>query len=173
MSRPWSGRRADVGPESGLCPAYTPSTRRASLDDRGAVRCTLPVMVIYKITFPNGKIYVGQDRTNTSNYYGSADSAVIEGDFTPEQRRDFTIRKEILWESQTASRLEITQMEIHFIRTLRSNDPDIGYNKWPRLAGPSSRGAEHELTARVDSNNQCGSRAATDSPTNNPAGPGP
>jgi len=99
-------------------------------------------MVIYKITYPNGKIYVGQDRTNTLNYYGSADSALIEGDFTPEQRRDFTIRKEILWESPAASRSEITQTEIHFIRTLRSNDPAIGYNRWPRLpaedpAGPN------------------------------------
>jgi hypothetical protein len=43
-------------------------------------------MVVYKITYPNGKIYVGQDRTNALNYFGSADSALIEGDFTLEQR---------------------------------------------------------------------------------------
>jgi hypothetical protein len=60
--------------------------RRASLDGRVTVRCTLPVMVVYKITYPNGKIYVGQDRTNALNYFGSADSALIEGDFTLEQR---------------------------------------------------------------------------------------
>ncbi len=62
-------------------------------------------MAIYKITYPNGKIYVGQDRTNTLNYYGSADSALMERNLTPEQRRDFTIRKEILWESQTATKV--------------------------------------------------------------------
>ena len=52
--------------------------------------------VIYVITYPNGKIYVGQDRTDTLNYFGSADSRLIEADFTPEQRRDFTIRKQVL-----------------------------------------------------------------------------
>ena len=35
------------------------------------------------------------------------DSRLIEQDFTPEQRRDFTVRKEILWESDTASRSEV------------------------------------------------------------------
>jgi hypothetical protein len=49
--------------------------------------------VIYKITYPNGKIYVGQDRTNTLTYFGSVDSRLIEQDFTPEQQRDFTVRK--------------------------------------------------------------------------------
>jgi len=59
--------------------------------------------VAYTITYPNGKIYVGQDRTNTLTYFGSADSQLIEQDVTPEQRRDLTIRKEIRWESETAS----------------------------------------------------------------------
>ncbi len=90
-------------------------------------------MVIYKITYPNGKIYVGQDRTDTLNYFGSADSRLIEQDFTRDERRDFAIRKEILWESDTASRSEVSHVEIDFIRRLRSNDPGIGYNQWPRL----------------------------------------
>jgi hypothetical protein len=51
--------------------------------------------VIYKVTYPNGKIYVGMDLTDTLNYFGSADSKLIERDFTREQRRDMTIRKEI------------------------------------------------------------------------------
>jgi hypothetical protein len=59
--------------------------------------------IIYKITYPNGKIYIGQDRTDTITYFGSADAASIARDFTREQRRDFTIRREILWESETAS----------------------------------------------------------------------
>lgn len=92
------------------------------------------VKVVYKITFPNGKIYVGQNVTDTLNYFGSADSRLIERDFTREQRRDFSIRKEILWESETASNSEVTQMEIDFIRVLRSNDPVVGYNKRPKLA---------------------------------------
>lgn len=53
--------------------------------------------VIYKITYPNGKIYIGKDLTDDINYFGSANSKLIELDFIIEQRRDFTIRKEILW----------------------------------------------------------------------------
>jgi len=84
--------------------------------------------VIYKITYPNGKIYVGQDLTDSINYFGSASSELIAKDFTREQRRDFTIRKEILWESETASDTEVTKKEIEFIKQLNSNDPAIGYN---------------------------------------------
>jgi len=77
------------------------------------------------------QVYVGQDRTNTLTYFGSVDSRLVEHDFSPEQRRDFTVRKEILWESATASQSEVTRVEIEFIRALRSNDPAIGYNRWP------------------------------------------
>jgi hypothetical protein len=54
------------------------------------------MMVIYKITYPNGKIYVGQDHTDSINYFGSASSELIAKDFTREQQRNFVIRKEIL-----------------------------------------------------------------------------
>ena len=94
------------------------------------------VKAIYKITYPNGKIYVGKDLTGTLTYFGSADSAWIAADFTPEQRRDFSVRKEVLWESETASDAEVSQAEVRFIRSLGSNDPAIGYNRWPRFHGP-------------------------------------
>ena len=42
--------------------------------------------VVYKITYPNGKIYVGQDPTGTLNYFGSADSCLIERDFSDEEK---------------------------------------------------------------------------------------
>ena len=89
--------------------------------------------VIYKITYPNGKIYVGQDLTNSINYFGSASSELIAKDFTREQRRKFIIQKDILWESASASDAEVTQKELEFIKKLRSNDPAIGYNQWPKL----------------------------------------
>jgi hypothetical protein len=38
--------------------------------------------VIYKITYPNGKIYIGKDLTDSINYFGSAAPAVIARDFT-------------------------------------------------------------------------------------------
>ena len=58
---------------------------------------------VYKITYPNGKIYVGKDLTDSLNYFGSANSRLIEQDFSPQQRSDFTIRKQILWQSDSAS----------------------------------------------------------------------
>ena len=87
--------------------------------------------VIYKITYPNGKIYVGKDLTDSINYFGSADSSLIERDFTNEQRRDFTIRKEVLWESDSATDGEVAMKEVELIRAMRANDPSIGYNRWP------------------------------------------
>jgi hypothetical protein len=40
--------------------------------------------VIYKITYPNGKIYVGKDLTDSINYFGSANGDLIAADFTRE-----------------------------------------------------------------------------------------
>ena len=87
--------------------------------------------VIYKITFPNGKIYIGQDVTGSATYFGSANSATVAADFTPEQLRDFTIRKQILWESEDASSSEVNAMEIQLILKHRSNNPTVGYNRKP------------------------------------------
>jgi len=89
--------------------------------------------VIYKVTYPNGKIYVGQDRTDSVNYFGSASDGLIAKDFTREQRQDFTVRREILWESETASRSEVSKKEVEYILALRSNDPSVGYNRWPKF----------------------------------------
>jgi hypothetical protein len=88
--------------------------------------------VIYRITYPNGKIYVGKDLTDSVNYFGSASSELIARDFTREQRRDFTLRKDILWESTTATDTEVNKKEVEFITRLEANDPEIGYNRCPK-----------------------------------------
>lgn len=89
--------------------------------------------VIYKITYPNGKIYVGKDLTNSINYFGSADTQLIEKDFSWEERQVFTICREILWFSETATDSEVSELEAKMIRELKSNDPEIGYNRWPKF----------------------------------------
>lgn len=91
--------------------------------------------VIYKITYPNGKIYIGQDRTNSINYFGSASDALIAIDFTWEERLSFTITREILWASEEVSDRELTHREIEFILAFQSNNPEIGYNQTPRFKG--------------------------------------
>ncbi|MER7211915.1 hypothetical protein ABT340_33075 [Streptosporangium sp. NPDC000239] len=84
------------------------------------------------ITYPNGKIYIGSDLTDSANYFGSASSEHIAMDFTREERRDFTIRKQILWESSEATKSEVLRAEGEFIRMYRSNDPEVGYNRTHR-----------------------------------------
>lgn len=104
---------------------------------------------IYRITFPNGKIYVGMDLIGQINYFGSANSELIAADFTAEERRDFSIRKEILWESETASDEEVRAKEVELIRLYRSNDPAVGYNRWPRfVADPETIQIVREAASR-------------------------
>lgn len=92
-------------------------------------------MVIYRITYPNGKIYIGQDVTDSINYFGSASSDLIAADFAREDRMSFTITRDILWESESASKAEVDEMERRAIIEFRSNDPTVGYNRWPKFRG--------------------------------------
>jgi hypothetical protein len=57
---------------------------------------------------------------------------LVAADFTEEQQREFTITREILWQSEDASDAEVRQKEIEYIRALRSNEPEIGYNRRPK-----------------------------------------
>ena len=101
--------------------------------------------VVYKIVYPNGKIYVGQDRTDNINYFGSANPALIATDFDEAERGDFTIRRVVLWRSDTATRQEVTRVEIEWILKLRANDPAVGYNRWPRYERKREADTEHDL----------------------------
>ena len=87
----------------------------------------------YNITYPNGKIYVGMDLTETLTYFGSPSPATRERikEDLGEQRLDLTLRKEILWESDTASDAEVRAMEVRLIRETGANNPAIGYNVLP------------------------------------------
>ena len=76
-----------------------------------------------------------------SVYFGSASSDLIAKDFSREQRRDFTIRREILWESATASASEVTRKEVELILEHASNNPAVGYNQWPKFRGPAASAA--------------------------------
>ena len=90
----------------------------------------LELKVVCKVTWPNGKIYVGSDMTDSITYFGSPDKAAIERDFaTREARRDITVRREILWESAVAGRSQVRRMESEYIRRSGASDPLVGYNK--------------------------------------------
>jgi hypothetical protein len=80
------------------------------------------VKVICKITYPN----------EYPELLWSTDSTFLEKDFFREQQRDFTIRKEIIWESEMASDREVNRKEVELINQFKSNDPAVGYNRWSR-----------------------------------------
>jgi hypothetical protein len=91
---------------------------------------------VYLLTYPTGKIYVGKDSVGSFRYFGSPDMDVVNTDFQnlPRgQQLDYTVRKQILWESEDASESELSAKEVEMIHKHRSNDPEIGYNRWPKF----------------------------------------
>src|SRR5262249_54043425 len=114
----------------GCCPA----SRRP--ENRSRSRSWWSSSLMETITYPTGKIYIGKDSVGSARYMGSPNMDLVNADFASladELRRDYTIRNEILWESDTASEAELFAKEIEMIRKYRSNDPTVGYNRWPKF----------------------------------------
>jgi hypothetical protein len=116
-----------------------------------------PVKQIYRITSPNGKIYVGSDLTGDLFYLGSPSAAdqigrdlgvsavslrkaaptAITGhgrSIRVELLPGIVLHKRILWESRTATDSEVRALEVRFIKELGANNPAVGYNKVPKFA---------------------------------------
>ena len=84
-------------------------------------------------TLSNGKIYIGKDiggNGHSLRYFGSWNNEIVAQDFTKEQLLSLTLKKDILFES--ADKAEVSKKEAELIAQYRSNDFDIGYNKWPK-----------------------------------------
>lgn len=80
-------------------------------------------MIVYKITnMINGKIYVGKDKFNNSNYLGSG--FLIKKSIKKHGKENF--KKEILEYCSTEH--DLKEKEIKWIEILKSNDLRIGYN---------------------------------------------
>jgi len=91
---------------------------------------------IYKIICPTGKIYIGKDSIGSARYFGTPDMMLINLAFEKlpkEQRLEYLIRKQFPWESETETEAELSTKEVEMIRQHRSNDPEIGYNQWPKF----------------------------------------
>lgn len=84
---------------------------------------------IFKITFPNNKIFIGKDLTGTLTYFGDFDHQSVKNDYKNVKIPHFTLKKEILWESETASDAEVGKREAAYIRIFDSANPKIGYNR--------------------------------------------
>jgi hypothetical protein len=93
---------------------------------------------IYKITYPNGKIYVGSDATgNNLIYFGSPTREYLEKDFEKdfpwEKQQEIKITKTILEYFENISNKDLLSKEKEYIRQLDSNNPKIGYNLKPKF----------------------------------------
>jgi len=90
---------------------------------------------IYKITYQNNKIYIGQDTKELfTTYFGSPVEEYIKKDFTWDELKNFSIKKEILWFSDNASDDEVDRKETEYILKYESNKYEKGYNqKVPKL----------------------------------------
>jgi hypothetical protein len=89
---------------------------------------------VYKLTFPNGKIYIGKDigrEGHSIRYFGTWDRELVEADFSKAELQDFTLRKEILFES--TDKFEVGRQEMALIVGLGANDPARGYNRLPKF----------------------------------------
>ena len=77
------------------------------------------------------------DLTGTMLYFGSPSAAARIAADHEANRMDFTftLHKEILWESETATDPEVRAMEIKLIRETGANNLAIGYNLTPRWTG--------------------------------------
>ncbi|MGQ9407989.1 GIY-YIG nuclease family protein [Mycolicibacterium gilvum] len=93
---------------------------------------------VYKITYPNGKIYVGMDLTGSPLYLGSPSAgATIAADLDLDPNRlELTLRKEVLWESETEPDSVVRAKEMELIRETGANNPAIGYNLIPKWRPP-------------------------------------
>jgi hypothetical protein len=91
--------------------------------------------VIYKITYPNEKIYIGKDSTGDNlRYFGSPDREYLENNFSWEQQTNIVLRKEILFSDDKISETELKKKETEFIIKYESNNPDKGYNIIPHFS---------------------------------------
>ena len=61
---------------------------------------------------------------------------IINADFEklPDDiRKDYSVRKQILWESEDCTEEELSAKEVELIREQQANNPEIGYNRWPKF----------------------------------------
>jgi hypothetical protein len=90
--------------------------------------------VIYKITYPNGKIYVGRDSTgDLLRYFGSPDREYLEHDFNLDGLEVIHMKKEILLKSEDITDSELGKKETEFIVKCEANNPAKGYNLLPKF----------------------------------------
>jgi hypothetical protein len=98
----------------------------------------IPWGCVFKVTFPNNKIYIGSDTAKTARldffkYFGSPIKAKHEmlnelGEYLMAGDA-YILKKEILYAKKDVRVGDILQIEQHFIKELQAKNPNIGYNR--------------------------------------------
>ena len=96
-------------------------------------------MHIYKTTFPNGKIYIGQSTYNDEQYFGSG---VICSRALKKFGKE-NCKKEILRECKTQKQLDF--FEAYYIKKFNSTDLSIGYNILPGTSNEFGQGSPMKI----------------------------
>lgn len=77
--------------------------------------------VVFKVTWPNGKIFIAYDATDSISFFGSPDNALIARDFpTCEARQKMTVQREILLECENVTRGDLARIANRFIADFNS-----------------------------------------------------
>lgn len=98
----------------------------------------IPYGYVYKVTFPNGKIYVGRDTAATAeyDYYKYMGSPIGKAKVLMHneirhllnERKTLTLIKELLYEARDCTVGHIKSKEREFIKITGSTNRDVGYN---------------------------------------------
>lgn len=99
----------------------------------------IPWACVFKVTFPNKKIYIGSDTAKTAQedffkYFGTPSHTsktsmfddlgeYLQGDIP------YSLRKELLFVKENVTVREILSIEQKFINQYDAKHPNIGYNK--------------------------------------------
>tara|TARA_R110001599_G_scaffold299716_1_gene504767 strand:+ start:729 stop:1049 length:321 start_codon:yes stop_codon:yes gene_type:complete len=98
----------------------------------------IPWGCVFKITYPNQKIYVGSDTAKEAKadffkYFGTPVKA--KNDMLNDMAQflsgneSYVVKKDILFSSQNVKIGEVLRVEQEFIKSLNAKDPNIGYNR--------------------------------------------
>lgn len=98
----------------------------------------IPWGYVFKITFPNNKIYIGSDTAKTARldffkYFGSP--AKAKDDMLNElgayltSKEIYILKKDILYAQENVRVGDILKIEQRFIKEFNAREPSIGYNR--------------------------------------------
>lgn len=86
---------------------------------------------IVKFTYPKGKIFIGFCPDLNGDDFSGFDWATFRAELATlpvHQQVDYTVRRQVLWENETDSSVQLLQRWRETVRDYNADDPNIGYN---------------------------------------------